>query len=195
MEMFSQDPKNYHVWTYRHWLVRRFKLWDCPRELSDVEKLISEDVLNNSAWNHRFMLRFGPRGEHEWDAGMPGGEKGVGVVDEEVVDGELEFAKSAIVKMPGNRAPWGFARGVLRVSGRGIAEWRGFVGGFIVGNGGDGDGDGEEGVKSVHALEWLGDIEALEGKKGEAGRLYALLRDRYDPIRRNYWDYRIRSLG
>ena len=51
-QMFELDAKNYHVWSYRQWLVRRFELWD-EGELEATEKLIEEDVRNNSAWNHR----------------------------------------------------------------------------------------------------------------------------------------------
>ena len=53
--MFDLDAKNYHVWSYRQWLVRKFNLWD-DGELEATEKLIDEDVRNNSAWNHRFFL-------------------------------------------------------------------------------------------------------------------------------------------
>jgi protein farnesyltransferase/geranylgeranyltransferase type-1 subunit alpha len=189
MEMFAQDSKNYHVWTYRHWLVRRFGLWDHPRELEDVDALLKADVRNNSAWNHRYMLRFGPRGD-EPDAGMVcsgSGAKGVhDVVDEEVVDSELEVAKSAILKAPENRSPWWYARGVLKAASRGLGEWEEFVGLFV---------DKETGVvKSTHAVEWLADIYA-EGREEEAVRMLTLLREKYDPVRKNYWDYRIKMLG
>lgn len=53
--MFEQDSKNYHVWSYRQWLVRRFELWD-QGELEETARLIREDVRNNSAWNHRFFI-------------------------------------------------------------------------------------------------------------------------------------------
>ncbi|KAJ5145030.1 CAAX geranylgeranyltransferase alpha subunit [Penicillium atrosanguineum] len=157
MEMFAQDSKNYHVWTYRHWLVRRFGLWDHPRELEDVDALLKADVRNNSAWNHRYMLRFGPRGD-EPDAGMVGSgadtKAGVhGVVDEEIVDSELEVAKNAILKAPENRSPW-----------------------------------------CTHAVEWLADVYA-EGREEEAVQMLTLLREKYDPVRKNYWDYRIKMLG
>lgn len=58
--MFELDAKNYHVWSYRQWLVRRFELWD-QGELEATEKLIDEDVRNNSAWNHRFFLVSGSK--------------------------------------------------------------------------------------------------------------------------------------
>lgn len=192
MEMFAQDTKNYHVWTYRHWLVRRFKLWDSPRELADVESLINSDVRNNSAWNHRFMLKFGPRCNDE-PAGLPGSndlpasEKGrLDVVDEEAVDLELEYAKQKILLAPQNRSPWAYARGVLRVAGRGLEEWREFCGRFV----------GDDGaVKSTHALEWLADVYlGQEDMKSEAVRLLGLLKERFDPVRKNYWEYRIRMV-
>lgn len=194
MEMFAQDSKNYHVWTYRHWLVRHFRLWDQPRELEDVEFLLKADVRNNSAWNHRYMLRFGPRDTSLPDAGMVNAgdlstaptEKGkLSVVDEDLVDGELKFAQEAILRAPENRSPWWYARGVLRAAGRGLAEWEGFVSGFV----------SEGAVKSSHAVEWLADVFAERaGKEAEAVRMLTMLKEKFDPIRKNYWDYRIRKL-
>jgi protein farnesyltransferase/geranylgeranyltransferase type-1 subunit alpha len=193
MEMFAQDSKNYHVWTYRHWLVRHFKQWDEPRELQDVEALLKADVRNNSAWNHRYMLRFGPRDTSSPDAGMINAgdmttapsEKGrLPVVDEDLVDGELEFAQEAILRAPENRSAWWYARGVLRAAGRGLGEWEEFAGRFV----------GDEGVKSTHALEWLADVYA-DGREGLAVGMLTRLKEEFDPIRGNYWDYRIRKLG
>ncbi|CAP91798.1 CAAX geranylgeranyltransferase alpha subunit [Penicillium rubens] len=194
MEMFAQDSKNYHVWTYRHWLVRHFRLWDQPRELEDVEFLLKADVRNNSAWNHRYMLRFGPRDTSLPDAGMVNAgdlstaptEKGrLSIVDEDLIDGELKFAQEAILRAPENRSPWWYARGVLRAAGRGLAEWEGFVSGFV----------SEGAVKSSHAVEWLADVFAERaGKEAEAVRMLTMLKEEFDPIRKNYWDYRIRKL-
>ncbi|KAJ5486173.1 hypothetical protein N7530_000473 [Penicillium desertorum] len=194
MEMFAQDSKNYHVWTYRHWLVRHFRLWDQPRELEDVEFLLKADVRNNSAWNHRYMLRFGPRDTSLPDAGMVNAgdlstaptEKGrLSIVDEDLIDGELKFAQEAILRAPENRSPWWYARGVLRAAGRGLAEWEGFASGFV----------SEGAVKSSHAVEWLADVFAERaGKEAEAVRMLTMLKEEFDPIRKNYWDYRIRKL-
>ncbi|KAJ5571976.1 hypothetical protein N7535_005636 [Penicillium sp. DV-2018c] len=164
MEMFAQDSKNYHVWTYRHWLVRHFKLWDSPQELEDVESLLKADIRNNSAWNHRYMLRFGPRDTALPDAGMVNAgdvekspaEKGrLPVVDEEMVDAELKFAQEAILRAPENLSPWSYAKGVLRAAGRGLEEWEGFARGFV---------DGEV-TKSSHAVEWLACITAERGRR------------------------------
>ncbi|KAK2805427.1 CAAX geranylgeranyltransferase alpha subunit [Onygenales sp. PD_10] len=219
-QMFALDSKNYHVWTYRHWLVRHFKLWDHPQELADTEALIDADVRNNSAWNHRWVLKFGPRGGV--DAGMPLGtdEKGqrgsLDVVDEDLVDGEIEYVKGKILLAPENRSPWGYLRGLVRAAGREMGELEGFAKRFILeevegegGDGGTGAGAGEVKyfVKSSLAVEWLADVyaaaaaetetETQEGGKGkgEAVKMFMLLREKYDPIRKNYWDYRIRMLG
>ncbi|KAJ5622225.1 Protein prenyltransferase alpha subunit [Penicillium herquei] len=192
MDMFAQDSKNYHVWTYRHWLVRHFKLWDHPREIEDINHLLKADVRNNSAWSHRYMLRFGPR-DDQLDAGMANagdmsttpGEKGVlAVVDEDMVDAELLFAQEAIVRAPENRSPWWFARGVLLASGRGLTEWEEFAEKFV-------DGDA---VKSSHAVEWLADAYADGERDIQAAEMLTLLKEKYDPIRKNYWDYRMKML-
>jgi protein farnesyltransferase/geranylgeranyltransferase type-1 subunit alpha len=57
-EMFALDQKNYHVWSYRHWLVKRFGLWDAG-EIEATEQMLETDVRNNSAWNHRWFVSFG----------------------------------------------------------------------------------------------------------------------------------------
>ena len=203
MEMFAQDSKNYHVWTYRHWLVRHFRLWDDPRETQDIDALLTADVRNNSAWNHRFMLRFGPRSD-EPDAGMPNcsasdpAQKGrLAVVDEDVVDNELHFAQEKILRAPENRSPWSYARGVLRAAGRPLAEWEEFARRFVTLKEGEGDAGAEADVKSSHALEWLADVYAGEAGSADAPRtagavrMLTLLKERYDPIRSSYWEYRI----
>lgn len=59
--MFESDPKNYHVWSYRQWLVRRFGLWD-KGEVEWVGGLLEKDVRNNSGWNHRWFVVFGRPG-------------------------------------------------------------------------------------------------------------------------------------
>jgi protein farnesyltransferase/geranylgeranyltransferase type-1 subunit alpha len=61
--MLELDTKNYHVWSYRQWLVKRFDLFADEEELSWTEKMLREDVRNNSAWNHRWYLVFGRDGE------------------------------------------------------------------------------------------------------------------------------------
>lgn len=228
MQMFDADSKNYHVWSYRQWLVRQFNLWDEPREIADVEVLLNNDVRNNSAWNHRYLLRFAPREGPEAAmaiatssssslssaaAALPSSAKGrLEVVDEEVVDAELEYAQKKILLAPENKSPWLYARGVLRAAGRPLSEWKGFASRFIVEEieqnqtieTKGGSSSAVVHVKSSLALEWLADVLGEEAaaeenengaekhaKVNEAVKLLTLLKEKYDPIRKNYWDYRI----
>ena len=76
-QMFELDAKNYHVWSYRQWLVRRFRLWN-DGELEATSKLIEEDVRNNSAWNHRFFL-------------ITGNKENPAIKQKDVVDKEIAY--------------------------------------------------------------------------------------------------------
>ncbi|KAK2748319.1 CAAX geranylgeranyltransferase alpha subunit [Myotisia sp. PD_48] len=213
VKILHLDSKNYHVWVYRHWLVRHFELWDSPREIQDVEFLINDDVQNNSAWNHRWMLKFGPRGTV--DSGLPNvtrnttADAGWGkleVVDEELVDAEIKYAQEKVVLAPENRSPWAYMRGVLRVSGRPLGDLKQFAQKFVMEELHDDGATKEVQVKSSLALEWLADVfteEAqaqtvmadAEQKKSDATRMLTLLKEKYDPIRKNYWDYKIHNLN
>ncbi|EGD96672.1 CaaX farnesyltransferase alpha subunit [Trichophyton tonsurans CBS 112818] len=201
-DVIRSNPAHYTVW---HWLLRHFKLWDSPAELADIERMIDEDVMNNSAWNHRWIMRFAPRERFESGlpgVGIPGGVGGAGagkmvVVDEEMVDGEVEYAKKKIVLAPENRSPWAYLRGVLKAADRSLADLKGFAERFVVKEVVE-EGQGEFLAKSSHALEWLGDVYAEQAHDAEAKnsavQMFTLLKDKYDPIRKNYWEYRIRSM-
>ncbi|KAI5287009.1 CAAX geranylgeranyltransferase alpha subunit [Ascosphaera aggregata] len=220
MQMFAQDAKNYHVWTYRHWLVRHFKLWDDPQELRDVEFLIDDDVRNNSAWSHRWTLKFGPRGEV--DSGFSRVEfstdgevkRNLEVVDEDMVDKEIEYAKEKIMIAPQNRSPWVYLRAVMKAAERPLAELKGFASKFVseVTTSKDGFEVKQVLVKSTLAVELLvdcllekakmeesdgdddtpsGEKRSLREKKAEAVELLTVLKEKYDPIRRNYYAYKI----
>jgi len=56
------------------------------------------------------------------------------------------------------------------------------------------DLDREDGVRSSHALDFLADVYK-EGDRERAGRALELLARRYDPIRKNYWNWRRGELG
>lgn len=175
-QMFEKDSKNYHVWSYRQWLVQKFGLWEGERgmeELTDVERMLKEDVRNNSAWNHRWFLIFG---------------RGVENVDDKIVEREIEFARSAIRMAPQNQSPWNYLRGVVRERKRQLSSQADFAREFA-------DIAQPDRVRSSHALDLLADVYTEEDRKGDAAKALDLLAEKYDPIRANYWAYKKSLLG
>ena len=175
--MFEKDAKNYHVWSYRQWMVKRFALWQ-KGELEFTEKLIEKDVRNNSAWNHRWFVINGREAD------------GVaGVADEKIREREVEFAKSAAAKAPQNQCPWNYLRGIVKKSGLPLSTLKDFVSQYA-------SVENPDAVRSSHALDLLADILAEEEHgKQQAGVALDLLAQKYDPIRKNYWEYRKNALG
>jgi hypothetical protein len=61
-EALAFEAKNYHAWAHRQALMVAFggaggaggRLWES--ELAFTERLLREDVRNNSAWNQRFFV-------------------------------------------------------------------------------------------------------------------------------------------
>lgn len=194
--MFIHDSKNYHVWTYRQWFVRHFNLFDSPSELSSTEALITSDPRNNSAWNHRWFLCFG---KEELERGKFG-EKGVEVlkvVDEDLIEREMGFVIRMIEDAPQNGASWNYMRGLCKRSARPLKEMREIAMRYVGSEAGDATVPVEEvkGVKSSFAMEWVADCAVEDGEGEVARRMLELLRDRFDPIRKNYWEWRIGGLG
>ena len=171
-EMLEKDVKNYHVWSYRQWLVQQFGLWDSAIEMEEVERLLRQDVRNNSAWNHRWFLVFGRREQ-----------EGGGPVSDDIVDRETKYAKEAIRLAPQNESPWNYLRGLMRQSGRPLQDLKPFAGEFAT-------LEGTEKIRSSYALDYIADASAEEGKIEDAKTALGLLSTKYDPIRANYWSYR-----
>lgn len=194
-QMFQQDSKNYHVWSYRQYLVRKLGLFpsQCEgagehSELGAVEALLEQDVRNNSAWAHRFFIVFSDPGHATEDSrALERDEKLPGAI----VDREIAFAEEQIRRAPMNQSGWNYVRGVLRKGGREFASLEGFAREFVRLNG---EGGEEEHVKSTHALELLADIWAERGEVERADTALGLLGEKYDRIRRNYWEYRREGL-
>lgn len=174
-KMFEKDAKNYHVWSYRQWMVKRFGLWDAG-ELAFTEKLIENDVRNNSAWNHRWFV-------------INGNDSAPGVSEEKTRGREVDFAKKAIAKAPQNQCPWNYLRGIARKSSMPLASLKDFVGQYA-------SLDRPDEILSSHALDLMADILAEEdGGKPQACAALNMLAEKFDPIRKNYWEYRKGKLG
>ena len=182
--MFAKDAKNYHVWSYRQWLVRHFSLWDS--EVPYIESLLQSDVRNNSAWNHRWFVVFARHTDPKKHSIMNGDADSE--VPLETIEREIEYTKAAISIAPQNQSPWNYLRGVLRKKGLGLVALKDFAEQYA-------DLEKEDEVRSSHALDFLADVYAEEEQKERSGKALEMLARRYDPIRKNYWDYRRSLLG
>lgn len=197
--MLSFDSKNYHVWTYRQWLCRHFAdpLLTTGSELISIDALISEDVRNNSAWSHRYFVCFGAD-ELDHIEKNGGNRKAVLeaaglVVDQDVVDREIQYTKDHIEWAPQNPSPWNYLKGVVKRAGIPPVELRAFCEEYV------GSEKGLErflsdDVRSSHAIDWLADIYGQTGETEMAKACLNALGDKWDPIRKNYWDYRVKQL-
>lgn len=202
--ILAKDAKNYHVWSYRQWLVRHFSLWDS--EFPSIEAFLHDDVRNNSAWNHRWFLIFGREMDPTKDSivgitrgsssckGQPGsrGSKSTSLfqstIDPSVIQREIKYTQNAIRLAPQNPSPWNYLRGVLTARGTGLSDLISFAEEFS-------NVDREDDVRSTHALDFLADCYAERKEVERAGKALEMLARRYDPIRRNYWNYRRGRLG
>lgn len=204
--ILSFDTKNYHVWSYRQWLCTRFPnpLLTTSIELDNTAIMINDDVRNNSAWNHRYFVAFGHKELAEIEAkrkGLKGKDFNMEIVDLEVVDREIEFAKDRIRWAPQNGSAWNYLKGVLRHGGISVVEMKGFAEEFV-GEGCDFETENDErngvkGVRSSLAIEMLVDVfdeeGTVEGREKVRHGLGALGR-KWDPIRRKYWEYKLKTL-
>lgn len=195
--MLALDTKNYHVWSYRQYLVRKLgsALWPSSSsssspalaataniELGAVEDYIDQDVRNNSAWSHRFFLVFADPGHStpgshatEPDPALPA----------DLVDRELAYARRKIDLAPQNQSPWNYLRGVLVKGARPLADARDFAEAYV-----EGLGEDEEKIRSSHALDFLADAYVEAGDRDRADLCLRRLAEKWDRVRRAYWEYR-----
>jgi len=82
---------------YRQWLVRHFEL-PSSLEVAFTTRLIENDILNNSAWSHRYYTLFGNGNTSN-------------NINDKVVDSEIEYSQKIIRMLSSNAAPWNYLRG------------------------------------------------------------------------------------
>ncbi|GAA5829804.1 hypothetical protein JCM3766R1_001312 [Sporobolomyces carnicolor] len=205
----SFDAKNYHTWAYRQFILCHFysdaemgsspasrssrtsskeerdKVWS--GELDYVEKLIRDDIRNNSAWNQRFFVAF--------ESQMGGADVG---------EREIEYAKAQLAISPNNPSAWNYLRGVLTRLAKPLSSVLPFVLPLAL-NTPESMPPNEPSVSASAqlpawlAIEFLADAkcqEAQVAKKKEIGEEAAILFRslvEYDPIRRFYWEYRAKE--
>ena len=135
-----------------------------------IEKLIDQDLKNNSAWSHRFFLLFSRK--H--------------LTEDKTVDDELLFVKERIVKCPQNPSSWNYLLGMYERFDAPLRELEDFCLQLV---------DLDQGkVESSYALETLGKIYKSQEKYDDSIKVYKLLKDKYDPIRANFWEFQISKI-
>ena len=77
------------------WFENLFLFSLFENELDYVERLLEEDIRNNSAWNQRFFVNQNLHQKIEGD----------------LLNKELEFTMKAIEKVPGNESAWNYLNG------------------------------------------------------------------------------------
>ncbi|GMF01823.1 unnamed protein product [[Candida] boidinii] len=171
--MINDDSKNYHVWSYRRWLVERFELYNSTIELDFTLQRIKEDVRNNSAWNHRFFVRFG-------NALKENASNELKQVDQSIIDEELELLKLLIESSPQNPSSWNYLSGILDNFGydklNGLKE---FVEEY--------SDLSNKSKLSNYAIELRVELFKRAGHNSDAIELYNVLAEERDKIRKNYW--------
>ena len=132
------DAKNYHTWSYRHWVLTHFyqpystppaptsqhakpfsmsredKLDIWEGEVRFAEGLLAEDVRNNSAWAHRFFVVF-ENGIHPAEPQQMLAAAKHASIKETIIERELAFARNKIALTPNNASPWNFLRGFVLI--------------------------------------------------------------------------------
>ena len=83
-------------------------------ELSYIERLLEEDIRNNSAWNQRFFIisifHSSPQGALEDGEGDVSTPKTI-CISGKVLEREVEFTFDAIRKVTRNESAWNYLRG------------------------------------------------------------------------------------
>ena len=156
------------------WLVVRFGLWSS--ELSLVDRLLNEDVRNNSAWSYRFFLLSHQRRTAEAD----------------VIRAELSSTFRRLSAAPHNESPWNFLVGLSSEPGCGLAELQAVE---------QRTAELLQRHPQCHfALSALVDVwehpllKGDEQRRRQAQAVCAQLAEQLDPVRRSYWRMREQQL-
>ncbi|KAF9910729.1 CAAX geranylgeranyltransferase alpha subunit [Linnemannia zychae] len=173
-ESLKDDTKNYHAWSYRQWVLAHFGLgpWWVD-ELAYTDKLIAEDVRNNSAWNQRYFVVTNARAEG---------------ISEEDVQREVQFAKSKIEKTPSNESPWVYLSGILRKGNHPLTEIKEFCEGLLSVPRANFSSFVHSTLLDIYEVEAKEQRSAASVEKAKEEAI--MLAEKVDPIRVKYWNWR-----
>ncbi|KAH3900106.1 related to Protein farnesyltransferase/geranylgeranyltransferase type-1 subunit alpha [Saccharomycodes ludwigii] len=177
--MIDDDTKNYHVWSYRKWCVKYYQ--DYTNEWKFCDKYIDRDVYNNSSWCHRMFIL-----ENMILVSTP--------IDRlSLIEKETKYTMEKIDLAPQNISSWNYYRRLQLL---------------LLNNGTDNhkkninlqnsiEFANRFNTTSSYALEYLAfAYSALDSQKYRTQilEIYQCLVTKYDPIRANYWKYKISEL-
>ena len=153
----------------------RFDAWSS--EMALVERLLDEDVRNNSAWNYRFFLLSQQRRTAEAS----------------VIRAEVTAAFQRLSSAPNNESPWNFLVGLSSEPGCGLAELQAM------------ECSASELLQrhpachlALSALVDLWEQPLLAGdeqRRRQAQAACVQLAERLDPVRKSYWKMREQQLA
>mmetsp|Transcript_33318 Transcript_33318/g.53395 ORF Transcript_33318/g.53395 Transcript_33318/m.53395 type:complete len:349 (-) Transcript_33318:94-1140(-) len=178
------DAKNYHAWSHYHWLLRTYKLYEDELEYLE-QKLLLFDSRNNSAWNHRHFVV----------------KESTGFKDVKVLQREIAFCQEKIQKLATNHAVWYYYTQIVCVYLKQLCKEDGKL------SWSEYRADQVKWVQSVldkqpyAARATLFYVDLLRDKEttnvadlGQAKMCLALLAEKIDRIRCNYYQYLIKGI-
>ncbi|KAG7375471.1 hypothetical protein PHYPSEUDO_001084 [Phytophthora pseudosyringae] len=102
----EQKPRNYHAWSFRHWVVSRLPLDLTLREIENMERWCRTHVTDHSGWNHR---------QHTLNE-LAKKYRDSGSVDslQKLVLAEYKFVSEIMAQYPTHEALWCHRRYVMQ---------------------------------------------------------------------------------
>ncbi|KAI9979452.1 hypothetical protein PInf_023187 [Phytophthora infestans] len=110
----EQKPRNYHAWSFRHWIVSRLPLGLARKELEDMEIWCRTHVTDHSGWNHR---------QHTLNELLKKYRRDSGEVDasHKVLLAEYKFVSDIMASYPSHEALWCHRRYVIQYLLNGVS--------------------------------------------------------------------------
>ena len=95
-------------------MVERYELWSDPRHMEFIERMLDDDVQNNSVWSFRYfiVMRTSNNG-----ALQPDGKHSIEGFTQELVEREIKYVlEKRLPENWKNEASWVYLRGLLATS-------------------------------------------------------------------------------
>ena len=103
----DQKPRNYHAWSFRHWIVSRLSTLSTVEELDRMGQWCRQHVSDHSGWNHRqhTLNQLVHQHEHEMNGR---------VSSTTVILAEFEFVSDVMAPYSTHEALWCHRRYVMQ---------------------------------------------------------------------------------